>query len=130
MDNQNKSSSAGKWVFRILLVLVAIIALMFLGFNYTYNDGKRAGVLIKFSKKGYIFKTYEGELNTGGMGNIPNTAQANEIWYFSVRDQATADSLMNLEGMKVRLHFKQIEKNMPWQGDTRYFVDGVQVITP
>jgi hypothetical protein len=64
----------------------------------------------------------------GGMGNLPNTAQMNMQWNFSVNDQAVADTLMNLEGRKVSLHYKEIIKNMPWQGETKYFVDGVKLI--
>jgi hypothetical protein len=105
-----------------------ITAITFLIFNYTYSEGNRAGVVVKFSKKGYLLKTYEGELNMGGMGNLPNTAQQNMLWNFSVKDQVVADTLMNLEGRKVSLHYKEIIKNMPWQGETKYFVDGVKLI--
>jgi hypothetical protein len=50
------------------------------------------------------------------------------LWQFSVREQSVADTLMNLEGRKVSLHYKEIIKNMPWQGETEYFVDGVKLI--
>ena len=73
-------------------------------------------------------KTYEGELYLGGLGNVPNTAQANMIWKFSVKDKEVAEKLLNLEGRKVSLHYREIVKNMPWQGDTKYFVDGVAEI--
>jgi len=112
----------------VLAIVIAGVVSTFLIFNYTYSEGSRAGVLIKFSKKGYVFKTYEGELNIGGMGNIPNTAQVNSIWAFSVRDNATADILMKLEGKQLSLHYQQIIKNMVWDGETDYFVDGVKVI--
>lgn len=105
-----------------------MISITFLIFGYTYSEGSRAGVVVKFSKRGYLLKTYEGELNMGGMGNLPNTAQMNMLWNFSVKDKAIADTLMNLEGRKVSLHYKEIIKNMPWQGETKYFVDGVKLI--
>jgi hypothetical protein len=125
----NTSSHTGrKILFIVLAVVIVVTAITFFIFNYTYSEGSRAGVVIKFSKRGYILKTYEGELNMGGMGNVPNTAQQNLIWNFSVRDKAVADTLMRLEGRKVSLHYKEIVKNMPWQGDTKYFVDGVEVI--
>lgn len=110
------------------LVLIGLV-ITFLVFNFTYSEGSRAGVIIKFSKKGYVFKTYEGELNLGGIGNIPNTAQLNQIWEFSVKDQHVADTLMGLEGRKVSLHYKEKIKNLPWQGETKYFVDGVEVLS-
>jgi hypothetical protein len=122
------AKSNRKIIIIVALIILVITAITFLIFNYTYSEGNRAGVVVKFSKKGYLLKTYEGELNMGGMGNLPNTAQMNMLWNFSVKDQAVADTLMNLEGRKVSLHYKEIIKNMPWQGETKYFVDGVKLI--
>jgi hypothetical protein len=127
-DATVKKSSGMKWLFILLALVIAGFGITYLIFNYTYSEGSRAGVLIKFSKKGYVFKTYEGELNIGGMGNIPNTAQVNSMWDFSVRNNAVADSLMKLEGKKVSLHYREVVKNLVWDGETKYFVDGVKVI--
>jgi hypothetical protein len=114
------------YIFLGIVVLVLVASVFIL--NYTYSEGNRAGVLMKFSKKGYIFKTYEGDLNIGGVGNVSGTAQMNQVWQFSVKDQPVADSLMTMEGKKVSLHYRQILKNLWWQGETDYFVDGVKVI--
>ena len=127
-DTTVKKSSGKKWILIVVLVLVAGLVITYLICNFTYSEGNRAGVLIKFSKKGYVFKTYEGDLNIGGMGNIPNTAQLNQMWAFSVRDRAAADSLMKLEGRKVSLHYRQVVKNFVWDGETDYFVDAVKVL--
>ncbi|MCW5909314.1 MAG: hypothetical protein KIS94_15715 [Chitinophagales bacterium] len=131
MTEQKSSSVAGFFkkagLFLVGILLIGSVVTL-LVFSFTYSEGNRAGVLIKFSKKGYVFKTYEGELNIGGMGNIPNTAQMNVIWQFSVKDKAIADSLMGLEGRKVSLHYKEKIKAMFWQGETNYFVDGVEVL--
>lgn len=124
-----ESKLSGRKIIMITsLIILVVLSITFLIFNYTYSEGNRAGVVIKFSKKGYLLKTYEGELNLGGMGNIPNTAQQNMLCLFSVKDQSVAETLMNLEGRKVSLHYKEIIKNMPWQGETKYFVDGVKLI--
>jgi hypothetical protein len=124
----NPSSILRKILFGFLGVAIVALVITFLVFSFTYSEGSRAGVIIKFSKKGYVFKTYEGELNLGGMGNVPNTAQFNQIWECSVKDQQIADTLMGLEGRKVSLHYKEKIKNLPWQGETKYFVDGVEVL--
>ena len=124
----NSSSILRKILFGLLGVVLVALVITFLVFSFTYSEGSRAGVIIKFSKKGYVFKTYEGELNLGGMGNVPNTAQFNQIWEFSVKDQKVANELMGLEGRKVSLHYKEKIKNLPWQGETVYFVDGVEVL--
>jgi hypothetical protein len=59
------AKSGRKIIVIITLVIVAILSLVFLIANYTYSEGNRAGVVVKFSKKGYLLKTYEGELNMG-----------------------------------------------------------------
>jgi hypothetical protein len=113
--------------YLLLIIIIGLVVFYFIA-GFTYSEGHRPGVLIKFSRRGYIFKTYEGELNLGGMGNIPNTAQMNNIWEFSVMNKPVADSLMNLEGQKVALHYRKVVKNFPWQGDTEYFVDRIDLL--
>lgn len=114
--------------FTILFVLTLVA--MFFYFNYTYSEGSRAGMLMKFSHKGYIFKTYEGEINLGGINPLPGNTIANNIWKFSVTNDSIADLLKQKEGQMLRLHYKEKVKNLPWQGDTKFFVDGVTVIKP
>lgn len=122
-----------KWK-RILgwLVLIALLAggsITYFNYGAVFSDGYRAGTLIKFSRKGYIFKTYEGELNQGGIVNpTPGTAMVNQIWEFSVKEKEVARKLEKMEGKVVRLHYKQYNKMFPWEGDTNYLVDGVEVV--
>ncbi len=129
---ENKSSGASgvlkKILVGIVFLLVLALVITFLVFNFTYSEGSRAGVLMKFSKRGYVFKTYEGELNTGGVGNIANTAQLNQVWDFSVKDESFADTLHLYEGKRVILFYKQKIKHLPWQGETDYFVNIVQEV--
>ncbi|MCX6199749.1 MAG: 6-phosphogluconate dehydrogenase [Bacteroidetes bacterium] len=129
---ENKSSGASgvlkKILVGIVFLLLLALVITFLVFNFTYSEGSRAGVLMKFSKRGYVFKTYEGELNTGGVGNIANTAQVNQVWYFSVKDNGFADTLHLYEGKKVILFYQQKIKHLPWQGETDYFVNKVQEV--
>lgn len=127
-DNKNSGASniLRKILFGVLGIVLIGLLITFLIFNFTYSEGSRAGVLMKFSKRGYVFKTYEGELNTGGVGNIANTAQMNQVWNFSVKDESFADSLHLYEGKRVILYYKQKIKHLPWQGETDYFVYKVQ----
>lgn len=112
--------------FFVFLVLIAMAVYFVSGL--TYSEGNRAGLLIKFSKKGYLFKTYEGELNLGGLQPTPQTIGANLIWSFSVKDPKVAEKLMNYEGKYVSLHYREVIKSFFWQGDTKYFVDEVEEI--
>ena len=122
-----------KWK-RIIGLTLLVIALGFGGYVYynygkAYSDGFRDGTLIKFSHKGYVFKTYEGELNQGGIANpSQGTALANQIWHFSVKDKAVAEKLDSLGGKVVKLHYKEFIKNFVWEGETNYLVDGVEEV--
>jgi hypothetical protein len=118
-----------KKLFFILLAIIFIgIAGFFAWSNITYSSGSRAGVLITFNQEGYLFKTYEGELNLGGINALPGNTIANNMWKFSVKDADVATKLDTLQGKKVRLQYKEKAKNFFWQGQTNFFVDGVEVI--
>lgn len=129
---ENKSTGASGVLKKILagIIFISVLALTitFLVFNFTYSEGSRAGVLMKFSNRGYVFKTFEGELNTGGVGNIGNTAQVNQVWNFSVKEKGFADTLHLYEGKRVILFYQQKIKHLPWQGETDYFVNKVQEV--
>lgn len=107
----------------LLAVLVAGGALLFV-FNWSYSDGDRTGYLQKFSRKGWLCKTYEGEL---AMTTVPGVAPV--IWTFSVRmwDEALAAQINAQLGRKVVLHYREL-RYLPTTcfGDTPYFVDGVR----
>jgi hypothetical protein len=87
--------------------------------QWSYSDGERVGVLQKLSRKGWICKTYEGELALYVVSGM-----APQIWSFSVRDAAVADQLNKLSGKRVRLHYTE-HRGVPSNcfGDTGYFVD-------
>ena len=118
---------------KVLLILLTItvigLVLFFTISGYTYSEGSRTGYLVKFSKRGYVFKTHEGELNLGGM-NAQNNSVVNNLWDFSVRGnrQPLIDSLQTYEGHIVKLYYKQVLKNFSWQGDTDYFVEKMEVV--
>ncbi|MBK7149125.1 MAG: hypothetical protein IPH78_09985 [Bacteroidetes bacterium] len=116
----------------ILLIAFGIIlvgfTIYFFVSSYTKSEGEQAGVLINFSKKGLVIKTYEGELNIGGTGNVPGTAQFNDHFLFSVRDAAVAEEIMKYNGKKVSVHYRQVVNSFFWQGETNIWVDGVKVI--
>jgi hypothetical protein len=111
------------WLIGLIIVFLAVY--IFINMSYTYSDGNRAGRLIKFSHKGYVFKTYEGELNLGGINNTNGGVLMNNIWLFSVADKSVADSLSQYEGRDVVLHYKEKLSTLPWRGDSKYIVDGI-----
>jgi hypothetical protein len=116
------------WAVAILLVILAVF--LFWKFSYTYSEGNRAGLLQKFSYKGTMFKTYEGELVMSSIKSSQNVSLASEKFYFSVTDKALADKLMKLEGTMVILHYKEKNGTLPWRGETVYIVDEVSQSAP
>lgn len=108
----------------LILGILSLIGYMLYA-NFTYSEGTRAGDLIKISKKGYVFKTYEGQLKLGGI-DLRSEDGLSDTWEFSVTDEAVIKQLEDLQGEKVILHYKEINKAMPWQGDTEYFITEVK----
>jgi hypothetical protein len=107
-------------VFLTLLVLPPILfsAWAWVTLTYVYARGERAGYVQKISKKGWLCKTWEGEL---AMVNLPGTLP--EIFRFTVRDEATAHAVERLVGQRVGLTYEQ-HKGIPSAcfGETEYFI--------
>lgn len=117
---------------RITLTLLAVLAAAVLAawayvwitLHFSYSEGERAGYLQKFSKRGWICKTWEGELLLTSMpGAIP------EKFNFSVRDDEIARQLMSSTGKRVLLNYAQ-HKGVPTNcfGETEYYAEKVQVM--
>lgn len=125
-----KKSKFKKRLFFILLIAI----LIFVGFVYvcgiSYSSGTRTGIVIKLSQKGYIFKTYEGELNLGGISEGDGTIMPNHIWNFSVDRNNTPiyEAITNSEGKHVRLYYKEVIRNFFWQCETPYLIEKVEVV--
>ncbi len=114
-----------KWLIGVALLPLLILAL-YLAFvlNWSYSDGERAGYMQKFSRKGWLCKTWEGEL---AMTTVPGVAPV--LWNFTVRDDAVAAQLNALLGKRVVLHYEE-HRGIPTNcyGDTNHFVTRVQQI--
>jgi hypothetical protein len=118
-----------KRLFRFFLVLLIFGGGAYLFWcNYTYSTGTRTGNLIKVSKKGYFLKTCEGQLNLGGFEGSGESGIVGNIWNFSVTKEAVHEELMMMKGERVTLYYNEINKAMPWQGDTNYFIFKVEKV--
>ncbi len=109
----------------VVAVLLVVLYTMFMLW-WSYSDGERAGVLQKFSKRGWICKTYEGELAMYVVGGV-----APQIWNFSARDEAAIEQLHAAVGQHVRLHYAE-HRGLPTScfGETAYFVERVEIVGP
>ncbi len=115
------------WIFFILVLI--IVAFSYWKYSFTYSDGYRAGLLQKFSRKGTIFKTYEGEMILSSVQSSSNIALASEKFFFSVTDENVAKKLEKLQGEHVVVHYKEKNSALMWRGDSPYLVDSVRVNT-
>jgi len=108
-----------KWA--ALVLLLAFTAYYFIC-GITYSEGTRSGVLTKISKRGFVFKTFEGELNVGGLNQGDGTIMPLSIFHFSVKNEDVYNLLQDSQGKKVVLHYKEVIHSFFWQGETNYRV--------
>ena len=111
----------------LLLVPAVVIALwIWVALGYTYASGERAGYVQKISKKGWVCKTWEGEL---AMANLPGTMP--QIFSFTVRNDSIAEVLEKNIGKQVSITYEQ-HRGIPTTcfGETEYFVTRVQRVGP
>lgn len=112
----------------VLLLLAAggFALYVWAALSFSFSEGERAGYVQKFSKKGWVCKTWEGEL---AMVSLPGTLA--ETFRFSVRDDAVAKVINDSIGRRVALSYEQ-HKGLPTDcfGETEYFVRGAKVVEP
>lgn len=108
-----------KWVFWIILLPLVLLSLYtWASLTWVYSSGERIGYVQKLSHKGWVCKTWEGELV---LVTVPGT-QA-EKFYFTVRDAAVITKVNQLAGERVRLLYKE-HKGVPSScfGETSHYV--------
>jgi hypothetical protein len=112
---------------RLIIALLVVIALVWLYFwaalRWSYSSGERAGWVQKISNKGWVCKTWEGEL---ALVSLPGSAP--EKFSFTVRDEAVAQQITQVMGKRVSLHYEQ-KVGLPTEcfGETRYYITKVTV---
>ncbi len=118
------------WRGKIVLWFVTLIIVVVLGFSawtwsalhYAYSTGDRAGFVQKFSQKGWLCKTWEGQI---AMANLPGTTP--EMFNFSVQNDSIAKLITQSMGQRVDITYQQ-HSGVPTScfGETEYFVTGIR----
>jgi len=119
------SGKAALWILLVLAIaLGGPVAWTYSSLHWAYSEGERVGYIQKFSHKGYVCKTWEGEL---AMVSVPGSTP--EKFYFSVREDAVADAVNKALGRRVALKYQQ-HLGLPTScfGETEYFVTAAQVV--
>jgi hypothetical protein len=125
-----RKSFARRHIGKLILAAVLLVPLAgmaiwtAIAMGYTYSSGERVGYVQKFSTRGWLCKTWEGEL---AMVSMPGTAP--EIFRFTVRDDSIAKAIVAAQGSRVAIHYDQ-KKGVPTNcfGDTEYYVNAVREV--
>jgi hypothetical protein len=120
-----------RWKLKAVIAGLILLPLLFVGFytiimlNYAYSEGNHAGYLQAFVRRGWLCKTYEGELTITPVPGVAPTT-----WEFSVRDEEVARQLGEASGKRVVLFYEE-HRGLPTGcfGATNFFVDSV-VVSP
>ena len=121
-----------KRVLAIIIFVVVLVVGVIIGTRYFYvvGVGMKAGTLNYVVKKGYVFKTYEGEMILDGFQSKgPNSMQSNEF-LFSITDTALAMKLMLNSGSHVLVRYKEYNGSVAWRGYSKFVVDSIVSIAP
>jgi hypothetical protein len=121
-----------KRVLAIIIFVVVLVVGVIIGTRYFYvvGVGMKAGTLNYVVKKGYVFKTFEGEMILDGFQSKgPNSMQSNEF-LFSITDTALAMKLMLNSGSHVLVRYKEYNGSVAWRGYSKFVVDSIVSIAP
>ena len=110
-----------RFIAALLVIVLLAAAYFWLALQWSYSSGERAGWVQKFSHKGWVCKTWEGEL---ALVSLPGSSV--EKFYFTVHNNAIAKEVSAATGKRVTLHYEE-KVGLPSTcfGETRYFVTGV-----
>jgi len=114
-----------KWL--IFFVILFLAGFIYWKYFYTYSEGYRAGLLQKFSHKGAIIKTYEGEMILSSVASTRDIALASEKFLFTMINKDLIRQFDTLQGSNVIVHYIQKNGTVFWRGDSKYLVDSVKI---
>src|SRR3954471_19949335 len=109
----------------VLIIVLALVGFIYWRYFFVFAEGTKAGVLNTFQKKGYIFKTYEGQLIQSGFRGNPTTAIQSNQFSFSVTNEKIAQRLMENSGKDMELHYKRYNASLPWRGMQLFIIDTI-----
>jgi hypothetical protein len=124
---KKKRFSRKFWVYTVLILLAIMSLVVYFRYYFVYSEGTRVGILYKFSRKGTMFKTYEGEMMLPGYSRSGDNAST-KTFYFSVTDEALAKKLMSSQGDELEIHYNQYNNGLTWRGDTYPTQEGQYVV--
>jgi hypothetical protein len=123
-----KKGGCGKYVFYTLtILLLALGGYVYWKYFATFSDGLQGGKMQKISRKGNIFKTWEGYILINPSTDINSSAITSREWPFTVTNDSLAHVLESFAEKSVILRYHQKNGTLPWQGDTEYIIYDAQL---
>ncbi len=125
---KSKTKKFIRWTILILLLILSLV--VYFRYFFVYSEGTRVGILYKFSKKGTVFKTYEGEIMLPGYSRAGATAST-KTFFFSVTNENVANQLMKNQGGELEVHYVYYNRPLMWRGDSyegdkgQYIIDKI-----
>jgi len=116
-----------KIIFIIALLIAAFVGVKFFATFGEYSEGTRTGQVTKFSEKGWIWETHEGELLMGGLASNGDGGSTANVFEFSTTNEAVIDTLEQNPGANVTITYKEYFNVNINEGNTSYLVSKVQV---
>lgn len=111
----------------VLLLIGGFGCALFGGIDKTYSDGQRIGTITKFSNKGFICKTWEGEMNLGGFRKGDKGQAVANTWEFSDPSGSFAAEINRMaeSGEPCVIHYRQVLVRSIWSADSDYYVTAI-----
>ncbi|MDD3737843.1 MAG: hypothetical protein PHP31_00925 [Lentimicrobiaceae bacterium] len=132
---EKNKSKLGRKVKRFFVFVLIFLVLIGAGYTYwkyffVYSKGNRTGILQKFSNKGTLFKTYEGEMNLISIRELNSLNPNYEKFMFSVVNDSVASEVNKLQGEHVVVRYKEYKGVLPWRGNSKFIVDSIGIAQP
>ncbi len=112
-----------------VVVLLLVVLIVMGRYYFVFGSGMKAGTLNYVVYKGYVFKTYEGEMILTGLQSKGPAAMSSNEFLFSITDKALAMRLMVNAGKEMVLHYNEYKGALPWRGYSKFVVDSIVSIT-
>ena len=113
----------------VAVIVLVVVAVFYFRYARPFGEGVKAGTLNYVVYKGYVWKTYEGEVILAGFQNKPNSSLQSNEFTFSIENEAVAKKLELASGKEVQLQYYEYLGALPWRGVSKFVVDSVVSIS-
>jgi hypothetical protein len=112
------------------VVVLVVATIYYFRYGRPFGEGVKAGTLNYVVYKGWLWKTYEGEVILAGFQNKTNSSLQSNEFTFSIDNEAVAKRLELASGKEVQLHYYEYVGTLPWRGVSKFIVDSIVSIQP